>query len=458
MNPLRFLRGPMPLIGAGLALVVLSGVGYIGLVARSGVDGAGVAALASLYFLVNTVALGVFSGVEQEMSRTVSQERAVGRLSVPAAHVVARQAVRLFLLASAGVLALSPVLVSGPFRGHWSLVGALIVGLFAACCASTVRGALAGSKRFGLYAASLATEGLSRLILCGALYLLKVDSAWTFGLAFVLGQFFAALVGAVLFWLAGDRDRGRLTSPGVAAPIAGAGKMRFGIASGLALLVVASLTNQAVVNLPPVVIGAKLVSSPELATAIAAAVTLTRLPMFAFVPLQTMLLPRLTETAARGDRLGMRRQTVRTVAACVVLGLLGILVLATAGPWLLGVYEGKPGGLSGATMAGLGVGTLFLMTANVTQPALLALGRHRTVLVSYLTGAAAMVVAFVLPIDPLPAAVLSASVGPITLAVVMAVALVRATHGTQPPSAETTALATEPAIRDDDVPVPSHRD
>jgi O-antigen/teichoic acid export membrane protein len=442
MNPFRFLRGPMPLIGAGLALVVLSGLGFIALASRAGVDDPGVAALASLYFLINTIALGTFSGVEQEMSRTVSQERAIDRLSVPAAHVVARQAVRLFLIASVGVLALWPVLVSGPFRGHWSLVGELIVGLFATCCASAVRGALAGSKRFGFYAASLATEGLSRLILWTALWLLKVDSVWAFGLAFVLGQLFAAVVGAVLFWFAGDRDRARLTSPGVAAPIAGAGKMRFGIAAGLGLLVIASLTNQAVVNLPPVVIGAKLATQPEVATAIAVAVTLTRLPMFAFVPLQTMLLPRLTETASRGDRLGVRKQTVRTVAACVVLGLLGILVLATAGPWLLGVYlKGKTGGLSGATMAGLGVGTLFLMTANVTQPALLALGKHRTVLASYLSGAVAMVIAFVLPVDPIAAAVLSASIGPIVLATVMAVALARSTRGAQPPVAETPAPA-----------------
>lgn len=450
MNPFRFLRGPMPMIGAGLALVVLSGLGYIGLVARSGVDAAGVAALTSLYFLINTVALGTFAGVEQEMSRTVSQERAMGLKSVPAAHVVARQAVRLFLFASAGVLVLSPVLVNGPFRGHWSLVGELIVGLFATCCASTVRGALAGSKQFGFYAASLGAEGLSRLILCAALWLLKVDSAWAFGLAFVLGQLFAALVGAVLFWFAGDRDRERLTSPGVAAPIAGAGKIRFGIAAGLGLLVIASLTNQAVVNLPPVVIGAKLVTQPEVATAIAAAVTLTRLPMFAFVPLQTMLLPRLTETAARGDRVGVRKQTVRTVAACVALGLVGILVLATAGPWLLSIYlKGKTGGLTAPTLAGLGIGTLFLMTVNVTQPALLALGKHRTVVVSFLCGAAAMVIAFVLPIDPVVAAVVSSSIGPIVVATVMAVALARATHGVQP-----VATAADPTP----VTVPDRRD
>jgi O-antigen/teichoic acid export membrane protein len=232
--------------------------------------------------------------------------------------------------------------------------------------------------------------------------------------------------------------------PAPAVRIEGAGKMRLGVSAGLALLVVASLTNQAVVNLPPVVIGGKLVASPELATAIGASIMLTRLPMFAFVPLQTMLLPRLTETAAKGDRAGVRRQTVRTVAVCVVLGMLGIALLGTVGPQLLELYLGRPTELSHATMAGLGIGTLFLMTANVTQPALLALGRHRAVLTAYLSGAAAMVVAFVLPVDAVTSAVLSAAAGPIVVAIVMAITLKTATGETPEPSTTATSEQTIP--------------
>jgi O-antigen/teichoic acid export membrane protein len=203
--------------------------------------------------------------------------------------------------------------------------------------------------------------------------------------------------------------------------------MRFGLSSALLLIVVANLANQAVVNLPPVLVNARLIS--VVATAVGLAITLTRLPMFAFVPLQTMLLPKLTDSAARGDLGGVRRQTLRTAAACVVLGLVGIALLATVGPTVLGVYQGTPALLSGATMAGLGIGTLFLMTTNVTQPALLALSRHRAVLLSYLTGLAAMIVAAVLPIDPIAGVVLAASAGPVAAAVVMAAVLLRATSG-----------------------------
>lgn len=448
MNLFRLLRGPMPLMGVGLALVVLSGAGFIGLINRSEVDRPGVAALASLYFLANTIALGVFSGVEQEMSRAVSQERALGRPVGPVAHFVARQGARLLLPATAILLAVSPVLVAGPLRGHWELVGALVVSLVAAWAAAAIRGALAGSQRFGFYSATLAAEGVSRLVPCVVLWLVGVDSAWVFGLVFVLGQFFAALLGVVLLWISGQRDW-RAPSSAPAPTIDGAGTIRFGVSSALALVVVANLTNQAIVNLPPVMIASRPEVLPVLATAIAGAVTLTRLPMFAFVPLQTMLLPRLTTGAARGDLLGVRRQTVRTVAACVLLGVLGIVVLGTAGPRLLGLYLGTPADLSAAAMAGLGIGTLFLMTSNVTQPALLALGKHRMVLVSYLTGAVAMVLAFVLPVEPVTSAVLTTSAGPIALAVVMAVVLVRATRTTNqpPPDEAPTSAPAEPRER-----------
>ncbi|WP_439662566.1 hypothetical protein ACSHWB_14610 [Lentzea sp. HUAS TT2] len=450
MNLFRFLRGPMPLMGVGLALVVLSGAGFIGLIARSEVDGSGVAALSSLYFLVNTIALGVFSGVEQEMSRSVSQERALGRPAAPVAHFVARQGARLLVPATVVLLAISPVLVAGPLQGRWELVALLFVSLVSAWAAASVRGALAGSQRFGFYSATLAAEGLSRLVPCVVLWLAGTGSAWVFGLVFVLGQFFAALLGVVLLWLSGQRDW-RAPSPAVAPRIEGAGTMRFGVSSALALVVVANLTNQAIVNLPPVMLAWRPEASTLLVTVIAGAVTLTRLPMFAFVPLQTMLLPRLTSGAAQGDLLGVRRQTLKTVAACVVLGVLGIVVLGTAGQWLLGLYLG-PGvdlaavNLSAAALAGLGVGTLFLMTSNVTQPALLALGRHRMVLVSYLTGAAAMVLAFLLPVEPITSAVLTTSAGPVALVLVMAVVLVRVTGRAQPPAAGAPTLV-EPRER-----------
>ncbi|NUT52405.1 MAG: hypothetical protein HOV94_34695, partial [Saccharothrix sp.] len=416
MNLLRFLRSPMALMGVGLGMVVLSGFAFIPLITRSGVDDSGAAALASLYFLVNTIALGAFSGVEQEMSRTVSSERALGRPAWQAARLVARQALVLFGLISALIVVLSPVLVGEALRGHWELLALLVVGVLATCCASAVRGALAGSERFGLYAATLAVEGLARVVPLVALWLLGADSPWLFGLAFVLGQAFAALLGVGVLWRTGAAAAAVRRVP-PSAPVA-EGRTWLGLSSGLFLLVVASLTYQAVVNLPAVVIGARV--EAVLATAIAGALTVTRLPMLAFVPLQTTLLPRLTAAAARGDRRGVRRQTLRTVVLCVVLGLLGIVLLATAGPWLLAFVAPKTASLSNGTLAALGIGTVFLMAANVTQPALVALGKHRMVLVAFLMGAAAMTVTFVLPVDPITGAVLATSVGPATLMIVMA--------------------------------------
>jgi O-antigen/teichoic acid export membrane protein len=137
----------------------------------------------------------------------------------------------------------------------------------------------------------------------------------------------------------------------------------------------------------------------------------------------------------------VRTQTLRTVVLCVALGLLGIVLLATAGPWMLALVAPETASLSNATLAALGIGTVFLMAANVTQPALIALGKHRMVLVAFLTGAAAMTVTFVLPVDPILAAVLATSVGPATLMIVMAVVLLRATGHNQPPPDDASAPA-----------------
>lgn len=251
-----------------------------------------------------------------------------------------------------------------------------------------------------------------------------------------------------LLWFSGRRDW-RAPSSATPPAIDGAGVIRFGVSSALLLVVVSNLTNQAIVNLPPVMIASRPEVDPVLVAAIGGAITLTRLPMFAFVPLQTMLLPRLTTGAAKGDLAGVRRQSLRTIAACVLLGVLVIVVLGTAGPWLLGLYLDPSARLPAAAMAGLGIGTLFLMCSNVTQPALLALGKHRMVLASYLTGAAAMVLAFVLPAEPVTSAVLTTSAGPAALVAVMAVVLVRATSGNHqsPPDGAPASALVEPRER-----------
>lgn len=421
----RFLRSPMVLIGVGLVLVLIGALGVTSIVPRAVTDSNTVAAVTSLYFLVNTVALGVFSGVELEMSRSVSQERTLGNPIGPVAHSVARQAARLLLLAAVILVAVSPILVSGPLRGHWELAAELLLSLVAAYFSAVVRGALAGSQRFGFYSATMAAEGLSRVLPSVLLFLVGVHAGWVYGLVFALGQMFSALMGVALLRLSGLRGWHRI-EPGTVLPaIGGQGTMRFGLSSALLMVVLANSANQGIVNLPPVVVNARLVS--DTATAVGLAVMLTRLPIFAVNPLQTMLLPRLTASAARGDLAGVRKQNLQTVAICIVLGLVGIALLATVGPTLLSIYQGQPARLSAATMAGLGVGTLFLAAMNLTQTALLALSQHRAVLISYLTGLAAMIVAAVLPIAPIASVVLTACAGPVAASIVMAIVLRRAT-------------------------------
>src|SRR3954454_6635999 len=150
-------------MAAGLLLVGLSGYVFLAVTGHSSTP-SDAAALSSLYFLAGLVTLGVFVGLEQETSRATARALAEGRRVAPVAQTARRHAVWLLGLTLVALTALSPVLVSGPLRGHWTLFGALVlaVGVGAACY--WVRGLLGGRQEFHGYAVTLAVEGLGRVV------------------------------------------------------------------------------------------------------------------------------------------------------------------------------------------------------------------------------------------------------------------------------------------------------
>lgn len=76
---------------------------------------------------------------------------------------------------------------------------------------------------------TLFTEGLTRLAPWVVLSLLHVGSAWAFGLVFVLGQVFAALVGVVALWRTGAAHPRRVSATVPATHVEGSGRMWLGI-------------------------------------------------------------------------------------------------------------------------------------------------------------------------------------------------------------------------------------
>ncbi|MFD0638310.1 lipopolysaccharide biosynthesis protein [Catenulispora yoronensis] len=370
-------------MAAGLLLVGLSGYVFLAVTGHSSTP-SDAAALSSLYFLAGLVTLGVFVGLEQETSRATSRAVARGRRLGPVARTARRHTVWLLGLTLAVLAVLAPVLVSGPLRGRWALFGALVLAAVVGAACYWVRGLLGGRQQFYGYAATLATEGLARLVPCVAVFVAtgRGGAAWVYALAFAAAQGLAAAAG--WWWLReGFDDRAEDV---LDVEISEFESGERSAAGGLALLVTASLLTQLVANLPPLAASARLTHSDAVAAAFGQAFVLVRIPLLLTSPIQAMLLPDLTRSAARGDHAALRGRVRVALAAVAGLGVVGTAVLAVAGPWVLRVFFGTKADLSHALLAVLGVGTVFLMAAAILQPTLVALDRHRLVPIAWGSG------------------------------------------------------------------------
>jgi O-antigen/teichoic acid export membrane protein len=169
-----------------------------------------------------------------------------------------------------------------------------------------------------------------------------------------------------------------------------------------------------------------------------------RIPLLLTAPVQAMMLPALTRSAARGDRGALRERVRVGLTAVGGLGLVGAALLAVIGPWALRVFFGTSTPLSHELLAALGAGTMFLMLTAILQPTLVALDRHRLVPVAWGVGAALQIVLVVLPADPVHAAAAGSVGGPLAVVAVMAFGLRDALRGDGKPRFADPTLAGSP--------------
>jgi O-antigen/teichoic acid export membrane protein len=453
------LSQPVQMIGS-LGTVALAGFVFLAFAGHLPLSREA-AATTSLYVLANTVAQGVFVGLEQETSRTLAHTVATGAAVRPVLRQAGRHAAGLLALCLVVLAAGSPLLVSGPLHGEWQLLVPLLIGTVGAAAAYLVRGLLGGSQRFGGYAVTQLVEGSSRLIGCLGLAVLGVGSALAYCLVYSCGLLLAALVG--LRWLRpllasaekpaeAPQERARSLSrllsglisaeKGTEAPQPGVRGLSRLVSGGLLLLVGASLLTQLVANLPALAASSRLADATDVAAAFVQAATLSRIPLLLTGPVSAMLIPRLTSADATGD-LGALRKTVRFgVAAMLALGGVAAAGLAVLGPSVLGTLFNAHG-ISAASLVEMGVGTSALMAVSVLQPALVGMARQRWVPLAWGVGAAAMGLAVCWPGDPVSAAVAGSVVGPVAVIAVMGFGLAR---GLTPPT-DATASAGLPGAR-----------
>lgn len=414
-------------VAVGLGLLGLSAYAVLGLAGHA-LAPRQYAAVASLYLLTAIVGPGIFAAVEQETSREISSRIAAGRGTRPVLRAGGLVSALVAALVIAALLGLSPLLVDRVFGGSWGLLAAALVAVAGAAGLYLLRGLFAGQRRYGWYAASLGAEGLARLLPCVALAAAGLATAVGYGVAFALG---AAVAAAA-------------TVLGVRAGAGGPPVRLTRMARGVALLAGASSLTLLMANVAPVVLTARLSTDPATAASFVSLFVLARIPLFVFAPLQAFLLPALTAAAEQGEHDRVRDRIRLAVAVVGAAGLAGAGAAAAGGPWAARVFFDAPVELSALVAGLLGVSTALMMLAQVLQPALVALGRHRSATTAWLLGTAVFAGLLFAPAGALAAAVAAQLAGPAVVLVVMVLALRTALAG-QPSVAGAPSTVSTPA-------------
>ena len=446
----RLAKTPSAMMTASVLLV--AGGGYLFLMLAGGLtDKNEAAAMASMYVLVNLIGQGVFAGLEQETSRSLSRAVAVGEDTGPVMRRAVRHTAALLAVCCVFVVAASPLLVAGPLHKQWVLIPTVVIGTVSYALSYLVRGLLGGQQLFGGYSATLVAEGMSRIVPCLAIVAIGAGSALVYCAVYSCGLFFSAGIGWY-FWLrprlarqhaeaAGTANAAAstgtgtgtgptgptaaglaadsLTDPTTDSPASG---LRAWFSAGLLFLVGAALLTQLVANLPALGASSRLGAHPATATAFVQAATLARIPLLLVGPVTALLLPRLTAAGAVGDMRAVRTTVRNGSIAMLGLGSVAGAGLGVMGPWVLKTFF-HASGISALSLVLMAIGTAGLMTVGVLQPTLIGLGRQRQVPIAWVAGAVAMGVAVVWPGDPVSAAVTASLVGPAGVVLAMAFSL-----------------------------------
>jgi O-antigen/teichoic acid export membrane protein len=376
------------LVGLG---IVLSGVlvnAYLAIVARE-LPAAEYAHFGAFWSVALVVGFGVFLPIEQETARLQQTPGRPGR-TLRSAMITALGMAVIQLV----VLALASPLLIKAFGGSAGTVLALAVLCLVSAGQFVVRGALIGLDRMRHYAALTVCDAILRVGLAVAVTTMFTEPgspqfAWTLVAAIAVAH------APTLYALLRRRVRAGLVpplGPGVVTPRQ--------VGQRVAPLLLGSLCAQVLLNGPPILVPALAANPAEatLAGQFVAAFTLTRIPLFLVVPLQTALLPGLTLLLHTGDLPALRRVVGRLALGVAALGVVAVLIGLTVGTPLVTLIFGEQYALGGGHMALLALGVAVYVGLVIVTQVLVAAARHRDVAWSWLSGVvAAAATALVVP-------------------------------------------------------------
>jgi len=343
-----------------LSQLSLAAASYVVLAISGRALGAGgFATVTSFYLLVNTVGRGLCSATELHLTRAVAADLAVGKGTSGAARTGSRQTLALLGLALT-VIAAGVPLLDNVFGGDTLLTVLLAATLPGMAWSYMARGRLAGSRRYGRYSLSFAVEAATTVIVGAVLLASGETSPRWWVLAFVLGP-----TVAVAFLLQLSHE----------APADQDGTSAAVEVSGLAWSVVILGCSQAVWNLAPVILTARLSEYPTVAAGFAAVAVVLRIPILVFPAAQAFLLPILTAGESAGGLLRTvpMRWGAALGAATTVWLLASVFVVPPAVTLAFG-SEQLPAAVSLLLLAGA---TLVGGLAQLAQTALIARNDYR---------------------------------------------------------------------------------
>jgi O-antigen/teichoic acid export membrane protein len=361
-------------LGVVGACIVLSGLlvqAYLAVVAHhlSTVD---YSSFGSFWSIALVVGFGVFLPVEQELARL--------------GPVALRPAARVALgLAAAEVLVVLAAAV--PLRRALGGQTGALVAVAALCLVSAgqflVRGGLVGQQRMASYGGLLVLDTALRV-----LFAFAVAALFAPGVAGYTWTLVAAIALAHLPVLL--RLRRAPTGPAPETPDTRA------FARAVLPLLLGSLAAQLLLNGLPVLVSLVATDTErDAAGRFLAAFLLARVPLFVAVPLQTTLVPALT-AVFQGGRRALITALTRLAALVGGIGVLGVAVALTAGPWLVRLVFGAAYRIDTADLVLITLGVTAHLGLIITTQALVAAGLHSRVAWSWLTGIAVAALAFAL--------------------------------------------------------------
>ncbi len=362
----------------------------------------------SVMFVIISV---IYRPIEQLLSRTIAERRALGHAEHSVRVPIAIQAgfALTFLVVA---LALKDELVNHVFDHYAVLYDVLAVGTLAYAASYFARGWLAGHEYFGLFGGLVLTESLSRLCfaLAVALGITHGQTAVVLGIA--AAPFVSLVVVPAAFARRSDESRGAPELEELDAALAGVGgvssmgveeavaadelSVRRGSSFAFAVSGV-MLAEQTLLNAAVLTVDATS-ADRALAGIVFNVLLIARAPLQLFQAIQTSLLPHLTglevteghEAFARAIRV-----TVLAIAAFAVAVALGLLAI---GPLVMSHLFGQHHDYNRFGLALIGLGMGMHLTSGALNQAILARDQARTAAVCWLAAAAVFVVWMLLPV------------------------------------------------------------